>query len=1111
MNPSVSVVAMLLLGWAGPAVSAPASADAARTAVAGATVDLAAFGEASADDGVVSVAWDNPRDVHEVRVAFAEAAAAPPPESLRLEWWGSIWPANGTGGWMRLDDPWNGQWVRVKTTAAAGPEPGTCVFRFPPLTKQEFQSALDANAYSDKREPAYRRTLKVRVLREGGALPPGTRLAVLGDSRWREASFDIDARFVQDGRRAGRIEVTNGVLLGIEGLPAPRTASVRGQTWSAEGAAGRSAGVRVRVLYAHNKRDPKSNDLTRVTVRLGEAADATGFSFVPQDVLGEGSMRLPDFGVLVAETSRGLTWANDAGPAGTRWPKPVRRRVAERPEATRLSAMAGIPRLRPLRAVQLGVPSARQEVVITPNGDWAMSHESLWTAGRDRERIPFRAAKGNLDAVLDTRADPRFDGGDRESLLRYLEEDRLPLMHVEWHTGPVEYHHEMAATILLGAIGDDDTRRGDETVVLLTRLTVSNPSPSPQTATVNLRYNHDAPLKLLANGVIAIDAGGAEVPAGLTAVRGQALTATDAGLSAEGWTLQPATGKGTSAVLRWTATLAPDEQRTLYFKAPYVDLLDAEELARLTAMKPEEELRRVFEYWTDRLDDPERTAIEVPDAAMNSFCRANLWHVLITTDRDPKTGLYNQGVGTFGYRVFANETVMIARSMDMRGEHKEAERYLEPMLHYQGSVPLKGRFSTKEGVFHGAGEYTHGEYAMNHGFVLWGVADHYLMTRDRAYLERVAPALIQGCDFLIRERKATMTPEGKPRLPIHGLSPASSLEDVVEYQYWFATNGFFHLGMKRVAQALADVQHPEAARIAQEAEAYRRDIEIAVREAATKAAAVRLRDGSFSPYVPSRVFQWQHLTEGWIREALYPALNLAVTDVVSPGDPITTWVLDELEDNTFFSAESGYGVPDVDKNWFELGAVTLQPCLVDTPYIYMLRDEIPAALRSFWNTYALSIYPDVNCFAEWAKAFGRGAGPVYKTSDECRFVMWLRQFLVCEVGQSLWLGRGIPRAWLEDGQAIRIERAPTFFGPMSMVIESHVAHGQIRAGLVLPARNPPGEVWLRLRHPAGRSPTRVFINNEPVPQDRIVGEDIRILPGAADSKRPLAVTAEYGD
>jgi hypothetical protein len=521
----------------------------------------------------------------------------------------------------------------------------------------------------------------------------------------------------------------------------------------------------------------------------------------------------------------------------------------------------------------------------------------------------------------------------------------------------------------------------------------------------------------------------------------------------------------------------------------------------------EEEVPRVLSYWRNRLAADMQ--IDVPDEAINNFYKANLWHNVITTDRDPETGLYNHCVATVRYRVFANETVMAARSMDMRGEHVEAERFLEPMLHYQGREPLKGRFSTKEGVFHSAGQYTHGEYSMNHGFVLWGAADHYLITRDRDYLERVADKLLKGCDFLISERKSTMNDPIVRRTPIYGLCPACSLEDVVEYQYWFATNAYFYLGMKRVAQALADINHPEAQRIGHEAEKYRRDIEASAREAATQAAAVQLRDGSFIPYVPSRVYQWRHLTEGWIREALYCALHLATAEVLASSDPLITWMLDDLEDNIFFSEQSGYNIADYQHNWFQHGGVTLQPCLLDMPTVYLARDEIPAALRAFWNTYALLIYPDTQCFAEWAPKFGQAGGPLYKTSDESRFIMWLRQLLIWENGDKLWFGRAIPQEWLEDGKTIRINNAPTVFGVTGLAVRSEIDKGRIYATVHLPTRNPPSEVWLRLRHPQGREPTCVLINNHPVEPERIVGPDIRLLPASVELSIPVKVTAVY--
>jgi hypothetical protein len=1076
----------------------------------GGVVNIAPYGRKISGRDFVGVEWENPRDVYEVRICGIDKQLA---ESLRLEWWGGVWPASGTGGWMRLDDPWNGRWVRVDTEPELN-RAGQFVFKLPPLTKAEWDKALNPGQYPSKNQPVFRRTLKVRITGEGQTIPSPSEIVVFGQSRWHHASFDIETQHRQDGTVAGRIEVVNGVLGSVETLPEPRLVKLSGTRWTANSTAGGLTGVRIGVLYAANE-DLNSNDMTRITVCFGQDAGATGFSFVPQDVLKDGSILVPDFCTLVSKTSLGLTFRNYGGPASKCWDHRVRKRLQDRPEMTRATAMAGIPRLAPARWIPLGVPSARQEFFVGPNGDWMISALSLNTdKGQDARRWAFKKDFGRqrqwdeLYAMLDTGVQPKFDGADREDVRRYLEDGYLPVVHVEWRNGPLCYHHALFATVLLGEYGDDVARRGDETVVLLSKLRVTNTGNAPQTGVLSLRYSIDAPLTLQDDGVIAVQpTQDITISKGLFAVRGLISMDKPAGGEAANWSVQPSSDPVSSEVFRWQESLRPQESRSIYFKMPFVELVNADELTRLKEISFEKEVWRVLDYWRRRLS--QGMQIEVPDEAINNFYKANLWHNLITTDRDPDTGLYNQGVATVRYRVFANETVMVARSMDMRGEHVEAERFIEPMLYYQGREPLKGRFSTKKGVFHSAGDYTHGEYAMNHGFVLWGAAEHYLITRDQAYLERVAPKLIEACDFLISQRRSTMGKTGAARPPIHGLSPASSLEDVVEYQYWFATNAYFYLGMKRAAQALADIAHPQAKRIATEAEKYRRDIEVSVRQATSRSAVVRLLDGSYIPYVPSRVYQWRHLTEGWIREALYCALHLATAEVLCPDDPVVTWMLDDLEDNIFFSRQSGYNVSDYEKHWFEWGGITLQPCLLDTPIVYMARNEIAAALRAFWNTYALLIYPDVQCFAEWARSFGVGGGPVYKTSDESRFVMWLRQLLIWENAQQLWLGRATPRQWLEDGKTIRVARATTTFGPTDMIIHSRANEGRIYAELSLPARNPPSEVWLRLRHPESRPPIRVLVNERVIEPERIVGSDIRLLPGVENLSRPVRVVAEY--
>jgi hypothetical protein len=491
-------------------------------------------------------------------------------------------------------------------------------------------------------------------------------------------------------------------------------------------------------------------------------------------------------------------------------------------------------------------PPAGQEQVPVTNITWfeAMAF-ARWAGKRLGDQ---------LHAVLDTREEPAFDGGGREDCVRSLREGYLPVIDVTWHTGPVRYHHAFVASVLDGAYADDTGRRGDETVVLLTRLHVTNTAREPRTAWVHLRYSDRAKVSLDPDGVIRRETRAGPPPSkGLTPVRGQVVPGAAPDGTGKPWRAKPG---GSGTVLSWHLEMAPGESRTMAFKAPFVELLEAGELDRMRAMTFEGEAAAVITYWRKRLASG--TAIEVPDPALMNLYRASLWHVAITTDRDPVTGLYNQGVATVRYRVFANETIMIARAMDMRGEHREAERFIEPLLVHQGREPLTGRFSTKEGVFHSAGQYTHGQYAMNHGFVLWGAADHYLMTRD-----------------------------------------------------------------------------------------------------------------------------------------------------------------------------------------------------------------------------------------------------------EARFLMWLRQLLVSEDGETLWFGRGIPRAWLEDGKRVNVARAPTRFGIAGLAIDSHVDQGHIDAVLTLPSRSPPAEVRLRLRHPEARIPHRVLLGGVPLAPAYVRGEDIVVEAAPAFEKSRVRIRAEY--
>src|SRR5207244_11452547 len=65
--------------------------------------------------------------------------------------------------------------------------------------------------------------------------------------------------------------------------------------------------------------------------------------------------------------------------------------------------------------------------------------------------------------------------------------------------------------------------------------------------------------------------------------------------------------------------------------------------------------------------------------------------------------------------------------------------------------------------------------------------------------------------------------------------------------------------------------------------------------------------------------------------------------------------------------------------------------------------------------------------------------------------------------ETLRLLFATPRRWLEDGKEIKVERAPTAFGSVSVHMQSLLSKGKVMAELELPTRNEAKHSFLRAR------------------------------------------------
>src|SRR5262249_23652422 len=136
-----------------------------------------------------------------------------------------------------------------------------------------------------------------------------------------------------------------------------------------------------------------------------------------------------------------------------------------------------------------------------------------------------------------------------------------------------------------------------------------------------------------------------------------------------------------------------------------------------------------------------------------------------------------------------------------------------------------------------------------------------------------------------------------------------------------------------------------------------------------------------------------------------------------------------------------------------------------------------AAIRNLYNDFVACYYPDVNAFTEEYHEWVEASGPFYKVPDEARFVNRVRQLLVREEGDVLWMLAGVPRAWLAPGKRIEFRGLPTYFGPATL--EVNATDSAVKGTIELPARNSLKEAWLAVRLPAGKRIQSVEIDGKP--------------------------------
>jgi hypothetical protein len=642
-------------------------------------------------------------------------------------------------------------------------------------------------------------------------------------------------------------------------------------------------------------------------------------------------------------------------------------------------------------------------------------------------------------------------------------EDGLPIVTTTIERDGIRWDVEQFAYPLHGPPPE---RRGDIAMVLLSKVKATDLAGKARTVDLVLRHRREHP----AGGSLVPEA--RTGPAGLTLEGGAALllSVRGDGVALNGCDVKDAPTKPDDAKAPWAAEgtlalavdLAAGGSRELIITLPS-PAAPAAERARLLALDYDRCRAETVRFWSDWFDRGAR--FHVPDPAVNALFRASLWHALRLPRRrggGPGDVRIDLPYSNFAYEQRGipwpiNQAVYVDYMLyDLRGYHDVAAEEL--LAIYREKQEPSGRV----GGYANWTVYTPG--------MIYAVAQNYLLSQGRAAFERLLPPTLKALDWCQGEIAKSRAAGGDAAGLVRG-----PLNDLTGDGVWAFSQAYVYAALDLLGRALEDAGHPRAAECRQAAAAFRRDVERGFARASVLCPLVQLRDHTWSPYVPCEATRRGRAMDQWYpTEVDTGAVHLVRLKALDPRGPLAGYLLNDHEDNLFLH---GWGMAN-------------EPVYNMQATAYLRRDEPKAAIRAFYSMMACAFSHSVFEPVEHRWTWGQYFGP--PSTDGSWFELYRRMLIHERDDGTLALLAATPRKWLQDGRKIEVERAPTWYGRLSMTVESRAATGEIRADVRLQGRRPPKALLVRLRHPRGKPLRGATVNGNEWPDVDPAKEWIRI-------------------
>ncbi|MBN2474496.1 MAG: hypothetical protein JXB62_07800 [Pirellulales bacterium] len=465
--------------------------------------------------------------------------------------------------------------------------------------------------------------------------------------------------------------------------------------------------------------------------------------------------------------------------------------------------------------------------------------------------------------------------------------------------------------------------------------------------------------------------------------------------------------------LQWSLAAGKTAEATL--RIPFSPIEPAVRAA-LEKEDPQTWLTRTRDYWQGLMDRAAR--IEVPCRKATEALLAAHVCQLIANDH----GEMHAGEGFYD-EFYIRDAGYQVMELEEAGLSDAARKAMDAYLAHQRP---DGRFESQNLQFDANGQ------------ALWVLWQFHKITGDEAWLAKVYPQMRRAADWIVEARR--QAPADSPFAGVlpNGIADGEYLwggkHHIVGYDFWNLR------GLLCTADAARLLgKTGEAEKLLAECESYRVAIDAAWKRTGLK---------HFPP-------SWEKVGTHWGNtETLWP------TAIFSRDDPRVAATIEHAR------REHGGGFVEGTIRW--LGhADAIHPYMsAYTTLASLERGRHERVVEDFYwyllHSSATHAFPE-GIFYKRRFAWGN---TIPHATGASNYALILRHMLLHESGDELHLLPAVPDWWLDEGQEIRLERMPTHFGEMSLIVRG-TADG-VRLRLDPPRRRPPRAIYLSL--PRSRPP-----------------------------------------